>query len=454
MADAQSSDRLVSWKEIAAYLRCEERTAQRWERDRQLPVHRLPGDKRGVVFAFRRELDAWLSQQAAESQIGSCADRAAAPARKWLAVPNSTTVISVAVLLLISVLGYFVWAKRSTQADVKRPAVAAYSGPFLIVKDRQGNELWRYKFSADLQVQGEELEPSRHIRFVDVDGDGSVETLAAVGFLQHSGRPRNSQTELLCFSSDGNLRWRFAPREEFTFGGKAYSPPYIVSTVFVPQGESEKDIWVAFVHNTWWPTLLVKVDAQGRELARFVNSGYIYALAELKNAAGHFVLAGGVNNEYDSGMLAVLRADNPTGVSPQTPGSPFACQNCPKGESYRYLIFPRSELNRLTPSAYNKVVGIDILQNRTKVMTREVEDPRYGFSEAIFEFSHGFELLLAQPGDSYWNLHRILEQEGRVRHSGRNCPDRDGLPTPREWRQGRWHDMTLVVPSSRYTPGE
>ena len=51
--------RLDSWKEIATYLERDERTVQRWEMERKLPVHRLPGGRRGGVYAFRQELDAW-----------------------------------------------------------------------------------------------------------------------------------------------------------------------------------------------------------------------------------------------------------------------------------------------------------------------------------------------------------------------------------------------------------
>src|SRR3954469_8864466 len=58
----QSSERFTSWKEIAAYLECDERTAQRWEAECGLPVHRMPGRKRGSVFAFKHELDEWLKQ--------------------------------------------------------------------------------------------------------------------------------------------------------------------------------------------------------------------------------------------------------------------------------------------------------------------------------------------------------------------------------------------------------
>src|SRR3974390_3863789 len=52
--------RLDAWKEIAAYLRRDERTAIRWEKDRGLPVYRVPGGKRQAVFAYAAELDAWL----------------------------------------------------------------------------------------------------------------------------------------------------------------------------------------------------------------------------------------------------------------------------------------------------------------------------------------------------------------------------------------------------------
>lgn len=52
-------DRLDSWKEIAAYLRRDVTTAQRWEKREGMPVHRHQHDKLGSVFAFRSELDGW-----------------------------------------------------------------------------------------------------------------------------------------------------------------------------------------------------------------------------------------------------------------------------------------------------------------------------------------------------------------------------------------------------------
>ena len=53
-------DRLESWKEIAAYLRRDVTTVQRWEKREGMPVHRHQHDKLGSVYAFRSDLDAWV----------------------------------------------------------------------------------------------------------------------------------------------------------------------------------------------------------------------------------------------------------------------------------------------------------------------------------------------------------------------------------------------------------
>jgi TolB-like protein len=52
--------RLDSWKEIAAFFGRDERTVKRWEKERGLPVHRVPGAARGTVFAYSGELTRWL----------------------------------------------------------------------------------------------------------------------------------------------------------------------------------------------------------------------------------------------------------------------------------------------------------------------------------------------------------------------------------------------------------
>ena len=60
--------KLISWKSIAGYFDCDERTAKRWERERGLPVHRMPGGKRSAVYAYSYELDSWLQASEREQE--------------------------------------------------------------------------------------------------------------------------------------------------------------------------------------------------------------------------------------------------------------------------------------------------------------------------------------------------------------------------------------------------
>src|SRR5450759_5624069 len=69
-------DRLDSWKEIAAYLKRDVTTVQRWEKREGMPVYRHLHDKMGSVYALRAELDAWArSRSLAVSGLAGSAQR-------------------------------------------------------------------------------------------------------------------------------------------------------------------------------------------------------------------------------------------------------------------------------------------------------------------------------------------------------------------------------------------
>jgi len=72
-----SEDRLDSWKEIAAYLRRDVTTVQRWEKREGMPVHRHQHDRLGSVYAYRHELDAWsLERRPSGAEPADAADPA------------------------------------------------------------------------------------------------------------------------------------------------------------------------------------------------------------------------------------------------------------------------------------------------------------------------------------------------------------------------------------------
>jgi TolB-like protein len=76
-SQSSAEGRLDSWKEIAAYLRREVRTVQRWEKSANLPVHRLQIEKQSAIYAYKSELDAWYTSRRPdlESDVATCEDK-------------------------------------------------------------------------------------------------------------------------------------------------------------------------------------------------------------------------------------------------------------------------------------------------------------------------------------------------------------------------------------------
>lgn len=102
--------RLDSWKEIATYLGRGERTVKRWEQDRGLPIHRLPGGGHACVYAYAGELDEWLKSSATREQEAN----------------NQA-------------------ARVSEQAGVAIDGPPAEKGPTLVVMPSPGLSTWRRK---------------------------------------------------------------------------------------------------------------------------------------------------------------------------------------------------------------------------------------------------------------------------------------------------------------------
>lgn len=83
------SDRIDSWKQIAAHLGKSERTVRRWQSVEGLPVHRHVHQERGSVWAYKSEIDQWLaSRKEGPTPLAEEPDPLPAPRRSpyWLAL--------------------------------------------------------------------------------------------------------------------------------------------------------------------------------------------------------------------------------------------------------------------------------------------------------------------------------------------------------------------------------
>ena len=67
-------DILNGWKEIAGYVARDIRTVERWEKQRGLPVRRVPGAGRATVYARISELEQWLASKPLEGETAAIAE--------------------------------------------------------------------------------------------------------------------------------------------------------------------------------------------------------------------------------------------------------------------------------------------------------------------------------------------------------------------------------------------
>ncbi|MGH9526031.1 MAG: hypothetical protein ACRD2F_05095, partial [Terriglobales bacterium] len=122
--DRGAGERLDSWKEIAAYLRRDERTARRWAEAAGLPVRRVQGPGRRPVFAFKQEIDEWLRRRLEDSESPTAEPATSAPdpgaARPRFRRP-AWTAAAVTVLAVALTAGYYLLA-RPHRARAARPS--------------------------------------------------------------------------------------------------------------------------------------------------------------------------------------------------------------------------------------------------------------------------------------------------------------------------------------------
>jgi hypothetical protein len=132
-------------------------------------------------------------------------------------------------------------------------------------------------------------------------------------------------------------------------------------------------------------------------------------------------------------MVALLDPDALDGQSSAPPGSSFACTSCGPAAPLRYVVLPRSEVNRASASPFNRALltaKADSLLVRTIEMTVSGGGP----ADALYEFMPSLELTRASYSDRYWELHRQLEAQGKITHTREQCPDRDGPREIRVWK--------------------
>lgn len=415
---------LSGWQEIAAYLRVEKTTAQRWEKSAGLPVRRLPG-KKGGVFAYSDDLDAWRDGEQGRAQNESAEDRveAAAGAGDTVGVAESTEQpagesieqgsravtlriplwvlwTSAAVVVIAGVAAVWRWAAPGV------PAGVLVHGRLLIAVDQDDRPLWRYQMAN----AGHPLEDLQDYLWIGELGDEQDALL----FREHPMDNRFGHA-LLAFSRRGHLLWRFRPGRVVQDQRTSYDDSYTITRFrpIPPSGRADR-VAVSSVH--WWsyPAQVAVLDAKGRLQSQYWNSGHIWALepVDLAGNGRWQLLAGGANNGYEQAVLLLLDPDHMAGASAVPAGNTHQLQGFGPGVERCVICFPRSCVSK--EAEFNIVDGITVKAQRIEVSVTEGinQGPRI-----LYQFDMHLRVTGVTLSSEYAGVHREMEAQGMLDHA-------------------------------------
>jgi len=420
MTGARGGERLDSWKAIAAHVGRDVATARRWERTRGLPVHRVPGGKGGSVFAFTSEIDAWLTsapQEAANPMppaplVPQAPGSAPAPWRRWSG--------GAAAVVALLAFGWW-WRQPQVSAADLRVEITEQA---VRARIADGATLWTHRISDSFRHALSEV--SERARVIGGAAPAVYFTTS------HATREADGSVQGGQFTSldlQGRHRWTFRFDDEVRFGGESYTAPWAVTAFDVDDVRAPRKIAVAAHHWTWGPSVATILDDSGKRMGTFASDGWI---EQLRWLAPDRLAIGGFLESRNGGMVALLDPAQIDGHSPEQPGSKHECEGCGPHLPLRMAVMPRTEVNVLTRSRFNRAI-LEWTGDRLIVRTVEVPAQGQGVADAIYEFSPGLDLVRASFSQRYWEIHDQLEAEKKVDHNRANCPDKDGPRAIQQW---------------------
>jgi DNA-binding winged helix-turn-helix (wHTH) protein len=314
-----------------------------------------------------------------------------------------------------------------------------------LVASKNGREAWSYDFNQPLReefVQPPYLDQRSLIQ--DVNEDGRKEVLLAPPLL-FAQKGDSSTDALFCFSSEGKVLWQRAFRDRMRFHGDDAGPRWEFGAMTTAPDGPKTSIWFTICEPYLSTSILFKMYAQGAATPYFVNYGHLRTLHRMQTPTGSYILAGGISNDANCAMLAVLRDSAASGHSPAI-NTPVDCDGCPPGQPIRYFLFPRTEVCKVIGEPYNDTHAITSTDGRLKATTAETftPPPEAPHDWAMYDFTTDFEPKSVMLSDDYWKDHRRLSAEGKIKHSVEDCPERLKPIVVKMWTpESGWKDVAL-----------
>jgi hypothetical protein len=302
------------------------------------------------------------------------------------------------------------------------PVPSAYeiSGRTLIVKNPTGDVIWRHEFPkqiAPLWETGGVWSPfvETRPRIGDIDGDGTREVL----FTYASDPKGLLDTEVYCFDSGGNVRWRYRPGKPVETRKEQFPMPFLVRMVIAMDRAAGKPpvLLVVASHSVHYPSQIAALSPQGKVLREYWHSGHIaFATAtDLdKNSKPELYLFACHNATKTASLIALDPED--FGGASQESNPDYQLLNLGPPRELGRLILPASELNRqlgdplqpagMTPQSGRIFLGTEHTLNR----------PDLDYKPGVFyQFGPRMELSSIEYAWNFKGMYDELVRTGRIK---------------------------------------
>ncbi|MFZ0430196.1 MAG: hypothetical protein WAO20_18910 [Acidobacteriota bacterium] len=386
---------LRTWKEIAAHFDVSVRTAQRWEKEGGLPVHREAG---GRPIAHADELDRWHKTWTQD---------AATPPRT--ARVGSLVAIGAVGLAILSLLAWWWWSGPGKLET----AILGPEGKTILALDRSGRTLWTFELPDYLtDTRYDWTGPLDMFLVDDIDADGREEVL--FNYRTAAGPP--GPGILYCFDDNGALRWQRTLGRAIDFGGRDFDDDFSGHFMRLVRGRERSYLLTVALHRYWYPCQVALLDpATGKTIEEYWHPGGLShcLLRDLDGDGIEEVVLAGINNPGDGlGHACLFALKIPFSEVPAKGGTAFA--EFTGGREYRYALFPRPDVTFLN--------GTLILTDKLEAHgpDRLLVRLRLSASEGGYLFyflDNAFRILEFRISDDVISLHDRMYVQGLLDHA-------------------------------------
>ena len=311
-------DVLDGWKEIANYLGKSVKTIQRWEKNSDFPVQRVPG--RRSVFAFRHDIDEWMKlksgNHADDSPEYPEKETAVPVRRRWDFLFQSRAVIPVVLILITVALGLLA-AKSLSGSEGSSPVLGPLaaeivpysSGSVLTVKNGYGIVALNITFEQDWCKFALHTPGTRMWQISDVNRDGLDD------FVLYNPESKLLGVNIYLQDAAGILRLdrKLEIHEKITYQGQQFHMEKIQYIDLADlDGDGVPELGVTTQNNYLYPAMLIVMTLKGDRILTVAHPGWFRNFRVETVNGGPEIFAAGTNNfiaKYSEPILFCVKMD-------------------------------------------------------------------------------------------------------------------------------------------------